>query len=121
MFNADPQYIDAMSGISKEGIGNNFSVIYEEPVSTTRLDEIEEVSDADCLRLIVKGAELDVLKGAENLLSKMVVVEATVEFVFVYENQPLYSEVNLYLRQHGVLVHKLINVAGRAFQPFTIN
>ena len=27
MFNADPQYIDAMSGISKEGTGNNFSVI----------------------------------------------------------------------------------------------
>lgn len=70
-----------------------------ENVATKRLDDV--VKDVDLLKLDVQGAEYDILSNAERLLSEALVVWVEVEFVPLYINQPLFSDIDSLLRKHG--------------------
>jgi len=98
-------------------------VIKRTPVSTKRLDDIDEVQNADYLKIDVQGAEVDVFNGAENLLADIMIVHTEVEFVPLYIDQPLFAEVDQILRKHGFLFHKFFRgaIAGRTFKPLIVN
>jgi len=78
--------------------GLSFSV----EIETTTLDDFcqaEGVSEIDFLQIDVQGADLDVLQGAETLLSHSgLAIQIEVEFSPLYENQPLFADVDQYLR-----------------------
>ncbi len=92
-------------------------VVSTEEITTHRLDDIVEAQEVDYLKLDVQGAELDVLRGAENLLGRVVAVSTEVEFVPLYEGQPLFADVDTFLRQKGFLFHTMTGISGRAFRP----
>lgn len=73
----------------------------EVPVST--LDEVCAARGIapDCLKIDVQGAELDVLRGATNALRRSKFVELEVEFNPQYRDQPLFADVDAFLRQEG--------------------
>jgi FkbM family methyltransferase len=75
------------------------------PVKTTRLDDIAEVKTLDYLKIDVQGAELMVMQNAPQRLSECVVIQTEVEFLPLYKNQPLFSEVEQYLRSQGFILH----------------
>jgi len=117
LYEPDPDIIDHFTGISTSE-GSNFQVVDQIKVETRRLDEVEEISACDYLKIDVQGAELDVLKGSRELLNDCLVVELEVEFVPIYKNQPLFAEIELYLREAGFFLHRLMDVSGRAYRPF---
>jgi FkbM family methyltransferase len=82
--------------------------VSEHSVQTTRLDDIPEIIDCDFLKLDVQGGELDALRGADRLLERTVVVHTEVEFSYVYKNQPLFADVDVYLRSKGFELIDLI-------------
>ena len=86
------------------------------PVQTTRLDDIPELKGTDFLKADVQGAELMVFEGATRLLDEVLVVHAEVEFVELYKGQPLFAEIDTYLRSKGFVLH-LLGKAGRTFKP----
>lgn len=89
------------------------------PVQTRRLDDLPDVAGMDYLKVDVQGAELDVLKGAVSRLKTCLVVHAEVEFVPIYKDQPLFADVDAFLRSHGFLVHSLGPMMySRTFKPF---
>ncbi len=92
-----------------------------EKVSTTRLDDIPEIRRVDYIKLDIQGAELDALRGGERLLKDCVVIHTEVEFVPLYENQPLFAEVDQELRRQGFLIHAIPGLAGRPFKPLVLN
>jgi FkbM family methyltransferase len=93
-----------------------------EMVQTRRLDDLRElVGDVDLLKLDVQGAELDVLRGGEELLRSVTLIFTEVEFVSLYKGQPLFAEVDAYLRSQGFQFHRFHSLAGRAFKPFIAN
>src|SRR5207237_7981616 len=49
------------------------------------------------------------------------VLELEVEFVPLYKGQPLFGDIQLFLREHNFVLHKLIDVGGRAFRPWVLN
>lgn len=56
----------------------------------------------ELLKLDVQGAELEVLQGAERVLSeRTVAVIAEVSFCELYENQPLFGDVASFLKSKG--------------------
>lgn len=67
------------------------------------LDEIcrDQELWPDCLKLDVEGAELQVLEGGERALSKALVLELEVEFAPLRAGQPLFADVDAYLRGRG--------------------
>jgi FkbM family methyltransferase len=96
-------------------------VVERSTVSTKRLDDIDEVQNADYLKIDVQGAEVDVFNGAEDLLLDIMIIHTEVEFVPLYINQPLFAEVDQTLRKYGFLFHKFHGLAGRTFKPLIVN
>jgi FkbM family methyltransferase len=91
------------------------------PVDTTRLDDIAEISDIDFIKIDVQGSELAVFKNASRALSSALLIQTEVEFVELYKGQPMFADVDTFLRARGFQVHTLNGFAGRAFKPLVAN
>ncbi len=73
-------------------------------VDVVRLDdwaEREDVEKLDFLWLDLQGYELEALKGAEKLLSKVSAIHIEVSHSQLYENGVLYPELKHWLQQRG--------------------
>lgn len=68
---------------------------------TRRLDEVLPPEPVDFLKLDIQGGELLVLRHAEATLARTAVVHCEVEFGPIYAGQPLFAEVETFLRAHG--------------------
>lgn len=73
-------------------------------IETTTLDnycEQEGINEIDFLQVDVQGADLHVLEGASLLLKRSVIaIQTEVEFYHLYINQPLFADIDTYLRQN---------------------
>jgi FkbM family methyltransferase len=71
-------------------------------VEATSLDALYSdgiFSDIDFVKIDVQGAELDILKGGEHFLFDSILgIQVEVEFQPMYENQPLFSDVDSFIR-----------------------
>ncbi len=89
----------------------------EHPVPTTRLDDIPEIENVDLLKLDVQGAELSVLSHAHRALSSTLVIQTEVEFVELYKGQPLFGDVDTFMRKQGFQFHTFLYFGTRTFKP----
>lgn len=86
-------------------------------VPTQRLDDIADIARIDFLKMDVQGGELSVLQGAQRLLTDTLVVQAEVEFVPLYQGQPLFTDVDGFLRAAGFQFHTFLGMALRFVGP----
>ena len=91
------------------------------PVATVRLDDISEIENIDFLKIDIQGSELLVFEHAQKRLANCLVIQTEVEFLPMYEGQPLFSEVELFLRRHGFFVHRFAPLVSRVLQPMKVN
>jgi len=89
----------------------------EMPLDTVRLDDIDEARPMDFLKLDVQGAELMVLEAAAAALTDTVAIQAEVGFLPIYKDQPLFADVDRFLRAHGFAFHTMVGVGSRPFRP----
>ncbi|HEY4075301.1 MAG TPA: FkbM family methyltransferase [Rhizomicrobium sp.] len=75
------------------------------PVTTRRLDDVDEISAMDFLKMDVQGSERDVLDHGRAKLGETVFVQTEVSFITLYENQPSFGEIDLLMRELGFLPH----------------
>jgi FkbM family methyltransferase len=87
-------------------LGRMLTVKRAHKVETHRLDEVVGADEVDFLKLDVQGAELDALRGAARLLPQTLVIQTEVEFLQMYQNQPLFSDVDAHLRAAGFQLHR---------------
>jgi FkbM family methyltransferase len=84
---------------------DRFDVVGSEEVDVDTLDRQlvdAGIEDPDFLKLDVQGAELAVLQGGlATLEQRLVGVQAEVCFVPLYEGQPLFSDVDIFLKKFG--------------------
>lgn len=81
-------------------------------VETTTLDQwaVENgVASIDYVKLDTQGTELEILKGGVNSLRNVRCLEVEVEFNPIYQGQPIFSDVDLFLRSQGFVLWKLTN------------
>lgn len=74
-----------------------------EGVEIRTLDSFREYfpQGADLLKIDTQGTELEVLKGAEETLKSVLMVEVETEFNPFYEGQALFGDVDAFLRSRG--------------------
>ena len=79
-------------------------------VTLTTLDEWIDEADApapDFVKLDIQGAELDVLRSSPRALESVRALEVEVEFQPLYRDQPLFADVDAYLREQGFVLWRL--------------
>lgn len=72
-----------------------------ESIKTHRLDDVLPPGPIDFLKLDVQGAELLVLDGAAEILTRTAVVHCEVSFSSMYKNQSLFPDVHRRLMERG--------------------
>jgi FkbM family methyltransferase len=87
--------------------GNAMEVVGEYPVTLKRMDTVCRDFQPDVLKVDTQGTELDVLRGAGQLLEYALAVDVEVGFVQQYLGQPLFSDVDLFMRQKGFILRGL--------------
>lgn len=75
-----------------------------------KLDDLG-LKSCDFIKLDIQGGELSVLKGASQLLEKNMGLEIEVEFVHIYNNQPLFGEVVEFLQSHNYIFIDFVNLS----------
>ena len=96
-------------------------VVERKSIPTVRLDDFSEIKNLDYLKIDIQGGELEVFRNGTNRLKECLVIQTEVEFLPMYEGQPLFSEVELYLRELGFTFHKFFPLVSRIVQPLLIN
>jgi FkbM family methyltransferase len=96
-------------------------VMSTKEVETVRLADIKAAHDADYLKMDIQGAELMALENAGIVLDAVNVIQVEVEFLPLYKNQPLFSDIDVYLRSRGFQFHRFIRLISRVMQPLALN
>ncbi|MCW8934259.1 MAG: FkbM family methyltransferase [Gammaproteobacteria bacterium] len=83
--------------------GHNMEIMRTLDVTINRLDDISVENDiqADAIKIDTQGYELEILKGSTDLLKNTKLVELEVEFNEQYKDQPLFSDIDLFMRSQG--------------------
>ena len=102
------------------GFGEWGEVIERQKIQTVRLDDVENIKNMDFLKIDIQGGELEVLKNAKKKLESCVVIQTEVEFLPMYHDQPLFSEVEQFLRSENFIFHRFAPIFSRVIQPFPI-
>jgi hypothetical protein len=82
-------------------------------VQTVRLDDLIPDGGMDLLKIDVQGAEGMVFDGAAQRLAECLVVWTEVEFVPLYEGQPLFGDIDARMRSHGLQFLRFAGIAQR--------
>ena len=64
----------------------------------------EGIDEVDFIKIDTQGYELSILKGCSSCLENVVGLEVEVEFESVYIGQPLFSEVDNYVKENGFIL-----------------
>src|SRR3954469_23997927 len=73
-------------------LGELYRITGRQQVQTRRLDDLPEIGEVDFVKIDTQGAELDVIRGGRQTISRAVLVQSEVEFVHMYKNQPLFAD-----------------------------
>ncbi len=106
---------------------NNLDFAYlknETEIETITLDNFiskNSLDNLDFIKIDTQGSELDIFNGGKNSLKNVVKIICEVEFVPIYEDQPLFGDVNKFLNENGFMFNKFLGLSGRALKPLILN
>ena len=116
LFKPKKEALDFFNGFSN--IGEIQSV---EKIKTKRLDDVPKLRDFDFLKMDVQGAELSILKNGENRLKNCLGVQLEVSYFSLYEDQPTFGDVDVYMRSIGYVPHQFLDVKRWSIAPTIFN
>jgi FkbM family methyltransferase len=96
------------------------TVLSTEEVDTVKLDDIAETAGVELIKMDIQGAELMVLRNAKKRLKSTLVLQVEVEFLKMYEDQPLFSEIEQFLRKQHFVFHRFFPLVSRTIQPMMV-
>jgi FkbM family methyltransferase len=92
-----------------------------EEIDTVRLDDIAETAGVELIKMDIQGGELMALQNAQVRLNGALVIQAEVLYLPMYMGQPLFSDVESFLRQHGFMFHRFYPQNSRVIIPLLVN
>jgi len=92
-----------------------------EKIKTEKLDNISHLPYIDFAKLDIQGSELTVLKNGVKKLENCLAIQLEVSFVCLYEDQPSFGELDLWMRENGYLPHTFLNIKRWSISPTIFN
>jgi FkbM family methyltransferase len=68
------------------------------------------IENVDAIKLDTQGSELDILRGADVVLNTCAMIDVEVEFNSIYESQPLFCDVDRFLRDRGFVLWRISDI-----------
>ncbi len=96
-------------------------VIGEQTITTRRLDDIAEIECLDFLKIDVQGSELSVFQSGRHKIREAIAIQTEVSFLPLYENQPLFGEIDSELRSQGFIPHTFPAIKCWPIAPLLVN
>jgi FkbM family methyltransferase len=112
----NPRVLSLFYGFERWG-----QVVQTLDVDTMRLDDVPETEGVDLLKIDIQGAELMAFKNAPERLKSALLIHTEVEFLEMYQGQPLFSEVEQFLRASGFVLHRFEPLVSRDFAPMLLS
>ena len=106
---------------------NNLHFAYLKDVTeieTITLDNFvskHSLDQLDFIKIDTQGSELDIFNGGKNSLKNVLKIICEVEFVPIYEKQPLFGDVSRFLDERGFMFNKFLGLSGRTLKPIISN
>lgn len=116
LFEPDANALKYFRGFSEWG-----TVVQQVPVTTRRLDDIEEIDVIDFLKIDIQGSELAVFQHGKSRLARAVVIQTEVSFIALYKGQPVFGDIDLELRKLGFVPHAFAAINKRMIAPLVTN
>jgi len=90
------------SALNKGIHGEKMDVRQVVEVQQVRLvDAMRDYREIDLLKLDLQGYEMEALKGCGRLLERTRIITTEIEFVALYDGQPLFGDIDVFLRAQG--------------------
>lgn len=109
-------YLKRFQGLP-ELVNLDFSI----EIETTTLEAFcaeENITEIDFLKIDVQGADLKVLQGANSLLNDVLAIQVEVGFSSLYLNQPLFADVDIFLRDRNFT---LFDLSSKSIHRYSLN
>lgn len=106
---------------------NNMEVAMPKDVGTIKTVSLDHfvatnsLPAVDFIKIDIQGAELDVFRGGISTLKNVLAIVTEVEFLPLYEDQPLFGDVQQFLAKSGLAFHKFMGLMGRSLKPVVFN
>ena len=92
-----------------------------EKIKTTKLNDINELPSINFAKMDIQGAELTVLKNGTEKLKDCLAVQIEVSYICLYEKQPSFGDIDLWMRSQGFVPHCFLEVKRWAISPTIFN
>jgi FkbM family methyltransferase len=92
-----------------------------EEIQTKKLDSINDLKSPDFLKMDVQGAELGILKNGSKKLKDCLAIQLEVSYFQLYENQPTFGEIDVYMRTKGFVPHSFLDIKKWSINPTIFN
>lgn len=112
LFKPNPSALNFFNGFQEFG-----RIEEVRKVKTTRLDDILELPLLDFIKMDIQGAELTVLKNGINKILNCLAIQLEVSWIPLYEGQPSFGEVDMWMRAQGFVPHSLVDVKRWSITP----
>jgi len=103
-----------------QNLGEVTQFVARHPINTVCFDDIPELANIDFIKIDIQGGELAVFQNALRVLSGVVAIQTEVEFVELYKQQPMFADVDGFLRRQGFQFHTFTGFGSRAFKPIVV-
>ena len=101
---------------------NQFGAIEStETIQTKTLDSIDNIPNIDFIKMDIQGAELTVLKNGLEKIKYCIGIQLEVSHICLYENQPPFGEVDVWLRSQGFVPHTFLKEKRWSITPTIFN
>ena len=105
-------FIPKQDFVARYPLSERFDVLSSASMSCQTIDEILSTDSSPCdfIKLDIQGGELAVLQGAESTLNQCLGLEIEVEFLRIYEDQPLFGDICAFLQVRSIEFIDFVNL-----------
>jgi len=116
LFKPSARHLAFFNGFDRMG-----EVHETQEVQTTRLDDVAGLPDLDYLKMDIQGGELAALQHGQARLVQCAAVQLEVSFVPLYEGQPTFGEIDVWMRGQGFMPHAFAELKRWSITPVLRN